>query len=69
MSEANDSTNKPVPNEDKPMPAMDAHRTSHANLAPQGDVDLSAEVPDSKFTPEGDHEQVPNIPPSATDPA
>ncbi len=24
---------------------------------------------DSKYTPEGDHEQVPNIPPSATDPA
>ncbi len=60
---------KPVPDEPKPMPAMDANRTKHANLAPQGDIDLSDEVPDSKFTPEGDHEQVPNIPPSATDPA
>jgi hypothetical protein len=64
-----DSTEKPVPNLDKPMAAMDANRTSHANLAPQGAVDLSDEVPDSNFTPEGDHERVPNIPPSATDPA
>ena len=60
---------KPVPNEDKPMPALDANRTKDANLAPQGDIDLSDEVPDSQFTPEGDHERVPNIPPSATDPA
>ena len=64
-----DSTEKPVPNEDKPMPALDANRTKDANLAPQGDIDLSDEVPDSQFTPEGDHERVPNIPPSATDPA
>ncbi len=63
------SNEKPVPDQDKPMPAMDPHRASHANLAPQGEVNLSDEVPDSKFTPEGDHEQVPNIPPSATDPA
>lgn len=63
------SNEKPVPNEDKPMSALDADRTKHANLAPQGDIDLSDEVPDSQFTPEGDHEQVPNIPPSATDPA
>ena len=63
------SGSKPVPNEDKPMPAMDAQRTRHANLAPQGGVDLGSEAPDSHFTPEGDHEQVPNIPPSATDPA
>lgn len=63
------SNEKPVPNEDKPMPAMDANRRSDANLAPQGEIDLSDEVPDSHFTPEGDHESVPNIPPSATDPA
>ena len=63
-----ESDQKPVPNENRPMPAMDAHRTSDANLAPQGDIDLSDEVPGSKFTPEGDPEQVPNIPPSATDP-
>ena len=62
------SNEKPVPNEDKPMPAMDPHRTSHANLAPQGEMNLTDEVPGGKFTPEGDHEQVPNIPPSATDP-
>ena len=59
---------KPVPNEDKPMPAMDPNRTKDANLAPQGDIDLSDEAPDSEFTPEGDGELVPNIPPSATDP-
>ena len=68
MSETITSNEKPVPNEDKPMPAMDAHRTSHANLAPQGQVRLDDEAPGSKFTPEGDHEQVPNIPKSATDP-
>ncbi len=59
---------KAVPNEDEPMRAIDAQRTKRANLAPQGDMDLSDECPQSKFTPEGDHEQVPNIPPSATDP-
>ena len=69
MSTQIDSTDKPVPNEDKPMPAMDAQRTKHANLAPQGEINLEDETPDSKYTPEGDHEQVPNIPPSATDPA
>lgn len=63
------SAEKPVPNEPEPMPAMDEHRTSNANLAPQGEVNLHDEVRGGKFTPEGDHEQVPNIPPSATDPA
>ncbi len=62
-----DSDQKPVPNEDKPMPAFDADRTKHSNLAPQGDMHLE-DKPGSKYTPEGDHEQVPNIPPSATDP-
>ena len=52
---------KPVPNEPKPAAAMDEGRTSHANLAPQGVVDLSDEVPGSNFTPEGDQEDVPNI--------
>ena len=63
-----DSTQKPVPNEDKPMPAFDADRTRHSNLSPQGDMNPELND-DSKYTPEGDHEQVPNIPPSATDPA
>lgn len=52
---------KPVPNEPKPAPAMDAHRAVESNLAPQGVVDLSDEAPDSNFTPEGDQEDVPNI--------
>jgi hypothetical protein len=56
---------KPVPNEPNPTPAMDEGRTRHTNLAPQGTVDLSDEVPDSKFTPEGDQEDVPNIAPTA----
>ena len=60
---------KTVPDEPKPMPALDANRTKHANLAPQGEVTLDDEAPGSKFTPEGDQEQVPNIPPSGTDPA
>ncbi len=60
---------KPVPNEDRPMPAMDSNRAANANLAPQGEVNLESEAPGGKFTPEGDQEQVPNIPPSATDPA
>lgn len=44
------------------MPAMDADRTRHANLAPQGRVDLQDEAPESNFTPEGDGEPNPNIP-------
>lgn len=63
-----DSNQKPIPNEDRPAPAMDADRTRHNNLAPQGDMNPEGND-DSKYTPEGDHEQVPNIPPSATDPA
>ncbi|MGI4855098.1 MAG: hypothetical protein ACRYF4_13760 [Janthinobacterium lividum] len=62
-----DSEQKPVPNDTTPMPAMDADRINHANLAPQGRMNPE-EKDDSKYTPEGDHEQVPNIPPSATDP-
>jgi hypothetical protein len=52
---------KPVPNQPEPAPAMDADRTANSNLAPQGTVDLSDEVPESNFTPEGDQEDVPNI--------
>ncbi len=63
-----DSNQKPVPNEDQPMPAFDADRINHSNLAPQGNMNPEENF-DSKYTPEGDHEQVPNIPPSATDPA
>jgi hypothetical protein len=55
------SDEKLVPNEPKPAPAMDATRTRDANLAPQGTVDLSDEKPESKYTPEGDQEDVPNI--------
>lgn len=61
------SSKKPVPNEPNPMPALDADRARHANLAPQGHMHPDAR-PGSKFTPEGDQEPVPNIPPSATDP-
>jgi hypothetical protein len=53
---------KPIPDEPKPMPAMDEHRTDDANLAPQGSVNLTDEAPESVFTPEGDGEPVPNIP-------
>ena len=63
-----DSDQKPVPNQDKPMPAFDADRTKHGNLAPQGSMNPEGNDT-SKYTPEGDHERVPNIPPSATDPA
>lgn len=52
---------KPVPNQPTPAPAMNANRTAHSNLAPQGTVDLSDEAPESNFTPEGDREDVPNI--------
>ena len=60
---------KPVPNEPNPAAAIDADRTSATNLAPQGTIDLSDEVPGSKFTPEGDQEDVPNIPPDGAEPA
>jgi hypothetical protein len=59
---------KPVPDESTPMPALDASRRTDANLAPQGVVSLDDEAPDAIFTPEGDGESVPGIPPSATDP-
>ncbi len=67
MSETKFNEEKPVPNEPDPMPAMDHTRTSDANLAPQGEIHPDAR-PGSKFTPEGDQEPSPNIPPSATDP-
>ena len=67
MSETKFVEEKPVPNEPKPMPAMDPTRARDANLAPQGEMHPDAR-PDSKFTPEGDQEPSPNIPPSATDP-
>ena len=59
---------KPVTEQPKPMPALDADRAAHANLAPQGRIDLDDEAPNAHFTPEGDQESVPNIPPSGTDP-
>jgi hypothetical protein len=59
---------KPVPDEPKPMPALDADRAADANLAPQGHIHLEDEAPDAVFTPEGDGELVPGIPPSETDP-
>lgn len=58
-------TQKPTPNEPAPMPATDADRQHHANLAPQGRIDLSDKAPESHFTPEGDGETVPGIPASA----
>ena len=58
---------KPVPNEPDVIGAMDATRRSGTNLAPQGPMHPDAR-PESKFTPEGDAEPAPNIPPSATDP-
>jgi hypothetical protein len=65
---ANPLIENPVPDEPGPMPAMDTDRASHSNLAPQGRVDLDSEVPDGNFTPEGDGEEVPNIPRSENDP-
>jgi hypothetical protein len=59
---------KPVPDEPKPMPALDANRAANANLAPQGRMNLEEEAPDAVFTPEGDQESVPGILPSGTDP-
>ncbi len=58
---------KPVPNDTTVIPATDADRRHNTNLAPQGPMHPDAPA-DSKFTPEGDQEPVPNIPPSATDP-
>ena len=58
---------KPVPNDTAVIPAMDADRRHDTNLAPQGRMRPDA-PPESKFTPEGDQEPAPNIPPSATDP-
>jgi hypothetical protein len=63
-----DFVEKPVPDEPTPAPAMDHARTEHTNLAPQGQINLDDETPESKYTPEGDQEPVPNIPPSITDP-
>ena len=58
---------KPVPDETAGIPATDADRRRNTNLAPQGPMHPDA-PPESKFTPEGDGEPSPNIPPSATDP-
>ncbi len=58
----NPNLEKPVPDEPKPMPAMDESRRRDANLAPQGDIELGDEAPGSHFTPEGDQESIPNIP-------
>ena len=67
MSETKSMEAKPVPNEPTPMPALDATRTKDANLSPQGEIHPDARA-ESKFTPEGDQEPSPKIPPSATDP-
>ncbi len=58
---------KPVPNDTVVPPAMDADRRHDTNLAPQGPMHPDAPA-ESNFTPEGDGEPAPNIPPSATDP-
>lgn len=58
---------KPVPNDTTVIPATDADRRHNTNLAPQGSMHPDAPA-ESKFTPEGDGEPSPNIPPSATDP-
>ncbi len=59
---------KPVTDEPKPMPALDANRAKDANLAPQGRINLEDEAPGAAFTPEGDQESVPGILPPGTDP-
>ena len=58
---------KPVPNDTTVIPSTDANRRQDTNLAPQRPMHPDA-PPQSKFTPEGDQEPAPNIPPSATDP-
>lgn len=67
MSETRFVEQKPVPNDPEVIPAMDGNRRQSTNLAPQGEMHPDA-LPESKFTPEGDQEPAPNIPPSATDP-
>lgn len=67
MSNKFGSDPKPIPNEPTVIPATDANRRHDSNLAPQGP--MMEDMPkDDKWTPEGDQEPVPNIPPSATDP-
>ena len=61
------STERPVPDETHAMPAQDAHRRKDANLAPQGPMHPDGPR-DADYTPEGDNEVTPTIPPSATDP-
>ncbi len=56
---------KDIPNELNPMPAFETDRRQNANLAPQGEVVLDDAPEDSHFTPEGDAEAVPNIPPDS----
>lgn len=67
MSETTYDGVKPVPNDPEVIPALDAERRTNTNLAPQGAMHPDAR-PESKFTPEGDQEPAPNIPPSANDP-
>jgi len=59
---------KPVPSTST-IPATDADRRQNTNLAPQGEMHPGTGSHSDKFTPEGDQEPHPNIPPSATDPA
>lgn len=59
---------KPVPMEDAVIPATDATRRRDSNISPQGHVRPDDAPRNSKFTPEGDNENVPGIMPSANDP-
>jgi hypothetical protein len=58
---------KPVPTTST-IPATDADRRENTNISPQGYVHPDGAPADSEYTPEGDQEAVPGIPPSATDP-
>lgn|GEM_PF-2540875 len=58
---------KPVPTTST-IPATDADRRENANISPQGKVHPDDAPSSSKYTPEGDQEATPGIPPSATDP-
>ncbi|WP_419806070.1 hypothetical protein [Terriglobus sp.] len=67
MSDIFPNDPKPIPNDPDVIPATDADRRHDSNLSPQGP--MQTDMPgDDKWTPEGDHEPVPNIPPSANDP-
>lgn len=58
---------KPVPGQET-ISATDEHRRRDANISPQGRMHPDEAPRGSEFTPEGDREQIPSIPPSANDP-